>query len=114
MKERDEVYKKLFFEQTSIPSDIFKEDTRSSDSETCSNLEEAASCSHSDPPSKKRGRINILDNSVAASFDAAKLSDRKVAIILTTTLQSVGYFYMLTNPLFSALKSKAEQAESKT
>ncbi|GBN09253.1 hypothetical protein AVEN_18571-1 [Araneus ventricosus] len=38
---------------------------------------------------EKKDRKNILDNNVAASPDAAKLSDRKAAIVLTTTLKSV-------------------------
>lgn len=89
LKEREEAHRKMLFEKTSIPSDALADELSSTDSETCSNQEEEASCSFSDPP-KKRGRLNILDNSVAASLDAAKLSDRKAAIVLTTTLKSVG------------------------
>lgn len=44
--------------------------------------------SNCEPPPAKRGRKNIIDNRLAASLDVAKLSDRKAAVVLTSTLKS--------------------------
>ena len=44
--------------------------------------------SNSEPPPAKRGRKTIIDDRLAASLDVAKLSDRKAAVVLTSTLKS--------------------------
>jgi hypothetical protein len=41
-------------------------------------------------PLQKRGRKKLLDNNLAASLDVAKLSNRKAAVILMTTLKQLG------------------------
>lgn len=41
-------------------------------------------------PPRKRGRKTLLNDQLAVSLDIAKLSNRKAAIVLTSTLQSLG------------------------
>ncbi|GBP22026.1 hypothetical protein EVAR_18667_1 [Eumeta japonica] len=42
------------------------------------------------PPARKRGRVELMDSHLASSIDPAKLSDRKAAIVITSTLKSAG------------------------
>jgi hypothetical protein len=44
---------------------------------------------HKSPP-KKRGRKKLIDRNLVVSFDIAKLSDRKAAVVLTNIIKRFG------------------------
>lgn len=88
MKEREENAKRELFKQ--VPTSTVENEVESSLSDSDTDSEKERNELFSGPPPKKRGRKNIIDNNVAASLDAAKLSDRKATIVLTTTLKSIG------------------------
>jgi hypothetical protein len=115
MKEREDEYKRWLFERTSIPPDVREDENSSTESESSSIHEEVISSF--DPPPKKRDRKNILDSNVAASLDAAKLSDRKAAVVLTSTLKSVGCDpseYNVNKSSIRHLRIKLEKIELQT
>jgi len=47
--------------------------------------------STSQPTPRKRGRLNLFDDKLAASLDVAKLSDRGAAVVITPVLQNLGH-----------------------
>lgn len=62
----------------------------SEDDINVSDLSPVQDPSTSEAPPTKRDRKKLLDSDLAVSLDVAKLSDRKAAVVLTTTFQSVG------------------------
>ncbi|GBP08757.1 hypothetical protein EVAR_69905_1 [Eumeta japonica] len=65
--------------------------TTSTDSNTSISSEiVTAGLSTAKPPARKRGRVELVNSHLASSLDAAKLSDRKAAIVITSTLKSAG------------------------
>lgn len=88
MKEREENTKRELFKQ--VPTSTVENEDESSLSDSDRDSGNERNESFSGPTPKKRGRKNIIDTNVAASLDAAKLSDRKATVVLTTTLKSIG------------------------
>ncbi|GBP74683.1 hypothetical protein EVAR_58949_1 [Eumeta japonica] len=65
--------------------------TTSTDSDTSISYEiVTAGPSTAKPPARKRGQVELVDSHLASSLDATKLSDRKAAIVITSTLKSAG------------------------
>lgn len=103
----------------SLKTDLLSSSTATStDSDTSISSEiVVAGPSTAKPPERKRGRVKLVDSHLASSLDAAKLSDRKAAIVITSTLKSAGSDPMEFNVNRSSIrrqrqKHRKEMAES--
>lgn len=88
-EEADKMSRKEQVVLTSSSSEAEEDTSASADDETLGAV--GGTPSTSQPTARKRGRLNLFDDKLAASLDVAKLSDRGAAVVITPVLQNLGH-----------------------